>query len=654
VNMLRSNPAVAYALVLLFGIAHVALGAPANDDCESAIAVGEITDLAFDTSEATIDGPGHYMNSPNVWYCYTASCTGGATISLAGSGFDTKLAAYSGCDCYPTADDLITSNDDFHGQQSQVTFAVEAGQQYLIEVGGFNASVKGQGVITITCDSQAGAPSNDDCLNAEFVDHVTEMSFDTTYATFDGPGHCTPGPNLWYLYRAAGTGEVTIRLEGDDGFDPKLGVYLGNNCYPRSSDMIECNDDFSDNTLDSQVTFIANAHNYYLIEVGGYNEDTVGEGTMTITTENATPYNNDDCSNAKAISDVNDLIFDTRDATFDGSGLCMTSPNIWFIYTVSCTGNVTVSLLGSSYDTMLAVYEGNDCDLVSKDLIECNDDAPDVYQSEIGFAAIAGDQYVIEIGGYGSDAGKGLLSIFCEPIVDPNAPDLGDAPDSTNNFNIDMTAYPAPASVKASYPTVYDDGSAAGPYGPAHLNESIVAYLGKSFTRDTEADIGPDEDGINNIDPSSDSSNDDKGDDGIVLPLNLPHCTWTTFDYTVNVIDPNVDLWVNVWFDWNRDGDWDDTLDCTQGLVQEWAVQNQLLFDLFVGPNQVTTPAILSWHPEDGPEEIWMRITLSEQPWKGDGNPDAIGNGGSGPKDKYLYGETEDYYFTPGVSDNDL
>ena len=71
-----------------------------------------------------------------------------------------------------------------------------------------------------------------------------------------------------------------------------------------------------------------------------------------------------------------------------------------------------------------------------------------------------------------------------------------------------------------------------------------------------------------------------------MLPLNLPTCRWTTFDYTVNVIDPSVDLYVNVWLDWNRDGDWDDTVDCAQGPAKEWAVQNQLLFDLSEGLNQ--------------------------------------------------------------------
>jgi hypothetical protein len=486
-------------------------------------------------------------------------------------------------------------------------------------------------------------PSKDDCENAQAVGEVKDLAFDTTDATFDGPGLCMTSPNIWFVYTASCTGDATVSLLGS-GYDTMLAVYQGDDCDLASNDLIACNDD-APGVYQSEITFAATAGAEYLIEVGGYGSNT-GQGLLNITCVPSTQPSKDDCANAQAIGEVKDLVFDTTNATFDGPGLCMTSPNIWFVYTASCTGDATVSLLGSSFDTMLAVYEGDDCDLASKDLIECNDDAPGVYTSEITFAATADAKYLIEIGGYGSNTGVGILNIICGPGVVSDVPDLGDAPDSTNNRNRNMNAYPG---VKANYPTVYDDGSGTGPFGPAHLNEVIVAYLGKSITRENEADSGADEDGVNNINPLSGSSDDDKGDDGIVLPLNLPTCHWTTFDYTVNVVDPSVDLWVNVWFDWNRDGDWDDTLECAQGPAPEWAVQNQFLFDLPIGSNQITTPAILSWHPK-GSEEIWMRIILSEQPWKGGSNPEAKGNGGSGPQDKYLYGETEDYNFIPDVS----
>jgi len=492
-------------------------------------------------------------------------------------------------------------------------------------------------------------PPNDECSDAVQIGDVANMPFDTAGATFDGITRCMRSPNIWYCYTASCTGDVTVALSNAD-YDTMLAVYDGCVCLPDI--LIECNDDFGD-SHDSRITFAATAGDRYMIEIGAYDREATGQGLLTVSCGGEPPPpppSKDDCANAQAVGDVTGLSFDTSEATFDGPGHCMTSPNIWYCYTASCTGDVTVSLLGSSFDTVLAVYKGCGCYPTAGNMIGCNDDSGASQQSEITFAATAGSQYLIEVGGYGSETGQGLLSIGCEPAVSPSKSDLGDASDSTNNFGRSMTAYPVPASVKANYPTVFNDGSGAGPYGPVHLNAQLAAHLGKKITRETEADIGPDEDGVNNINPSASSPNHDDGDDGIVFPLNLPPCRWTTFDYLVNVIEPGTDLWVNVWLDWNRDGDWDDTPDCASGPAPEWAVQNQFLFDLPAGLNRITTPAILPWHPEDGPETIWMRITLSERPWKGGSNPGAKGNGGSGPRTKYQVGETEDYYFVADTS----
>ncbi len=651
-NGLKLESILLCVLVTLLGMAGAALGVvPANDDCSNAQAVGNVTNLAFNTTGATFDGPGHFiLEGPNIWYCYTATCTGCATISLLGSSFDTKLAVYDGCSCYPAFSELIKVSDDFDNplvRQSKLNMPVLSGHKYLIEIGGFNGS-SGPGKLTISCDAQSSGPSNDDCSDAQLIGDVNNLPFDTTCATFDGPGHCRVTPNVWYRYTAGGSGPVTVSLLGSE-FDTTLAVYDGISCYPAAGDLIECNDDFSGN-MESQITFQAIGGNQYLIEVGGYDLDTSGAGVISINSGFPTPSLNDDCADAKAVGDVTNLPFDTREATFDGPGHCLSSPNLWYRYTATCTGQATVSLCGSSFDTMLAVYKGSSCYPKLSDMIGCNDDACG-QQSELTFDVVSGNRYLIEVGGYGSETGQGLLSISCEGSVTPDKPDLGDAPDSTNSSSSVMTAYPAgdPLGVKANYATVFT-GSGTGPYGPLHVNDHLVAYLGKKITAETEADTGTDEDGINNIKPSADSPNHDLGDDGVTVPLNMPPCRWTTFNYRVTVVDPNVNLWVNVWCDWNRDGDWDDTLECTAGLAPEWAVQNQLLFGLPVGLNTVRTPAFLAWHPQNGPDEIWMRITLSEQPWTGGSAPGKKGNGGSGPKTKYEFGETEDYYFAPDVS----
>ena len=98
-----------WVLVSLISIFHVAYGAPpANDDYQNAQTVGNVTSLSFDTTEATFDGPGECIvnSSRNIWFCYTASCTGCATISLCGSSYDTKLAVYDGCSSTPDGSSL--------------------------------------------------------------------------------------------------------------------------------------------------------------------------------------------------------------------------------------------------------------------------------------------------------------------------------------------------------------------------------------------------------------------------------------------------------------------------------------------------------------------------------------------------------------------
>ena len=229
--------------------------------------------------------------------------------------------------------------------------------------------------------------------------------------------------------------------------------------------------------------------------------------------------------------------------------------------------------------------------------------------------------------------------------------ELGDAPDSTNSFGFAMTAYPpgGPPGVQANYPTVFAAGSP--PYGPIHWQPTAVAFLGNAVTLENEADIGPDQDPVNNIIPPTDNPDKDGADDGLLLPLVFPHCYPAQFNYIVTVTGlTTAPLYVNAWCDWNRDGDWDDIMPCPNGTADEWAVQNQMLTIAGPGIYTFTTPPFLPWHPVGAPGDrlpLWLRITLSEQPWQ----PGAgiVGWGGSGPAAGYQFGETEDYYVAPEI-----
>ena len=225
--------------------------------------------------------------------------------------------------------------------------------------------------------------------------------------------------------------------------------------------------------------------------------------------------------------------------------------------------------------------------------------------------------------------------------------DLGDAPDSSNSLpGRPMIAYPD-TSTAASFPTVYRIGSP--PYGPLHQSPMDCVFLGQRVSLEQEADLGFDEDPTTNLDVPGDRADLDSGDDGVVLPLVLPHCNKATLDYNVTVTDLLMrSVYVNVWFDWNRDGDWDDVVICTDGTqVQEWAVQNQQVDLTGVGTSTHTTPQFYCWHASpDKPQPLWMRITIAERSWT-QSTILAVGMGGSGPSDGYQYGETEDYFLYP-------
>jgi hypothetical protein len=104
----------------------------------------------------------------------------------------------------------------------------------------------------------------------------------------------------------------------------------------------------------------------------------------------------------------------------------------WYFFTAACTGPVTVSTCGSTFDTVLAVY--TTCPFhtvfVPPDLfciydnnlaIACNDDFCGL-SSSTTFFATAGNSYTIRIGAYASsESGTGTLSIVGPVCTTPTA-----------------------------------------------------------------------------------------------------------------------------------------------------------------------------------------------------------------------------------------
>ena len=113
---------------------------------DSGTVTGTNVNATKETGEPTHDDNG---GDSSVWYQWTPSKSGSASVDTFGSNFDTVLAVYTGS----RVDALtpIVSNDDAGiGSQSAVRFAATAGTTYYIAVDGADlGGVTAQGAITL-------------------------------------------------------------------------------------------------------------------------------------------------------------------------------------------------------------------------------------------------------------------------------------------------------------------------------------------------------------------------------------------------------------------------------------------------------------------------------------------------------------------------
>lgn len=313
-------------------------GPVGNDACANATPIGNGS-VNGSTSGMTNDGSANCGNSSNtadVWYAYTATCTGTLSVNTCGSGYDTVLSVHSACP--GTIGNQLACNDDCSGAgapcgglASCLTTSVVQGTTYYIRVSGYNGAT-GSFTLTTSC-SGSSTPANDNCANATVVGDGT-TTFSTVGATTDGPNepngcnffsYTQIGNDIWFRYSATCTGDVTVDLCGSL-YDTKIGVYSAT-CPTAPNTVLVCNDDFdcngngstSDDGFVSRVTFPAVAGTQYLLRIGGYNGAT-GNGTMTIScASSGVPIASFTAAPNPAACN--------QTVTFNGSGSSHTNPN---------------------------------------------------------------------------------------------------------------------------------------------------------------------------------------------------------------------------------------------------------------------------------------------------------------------------------------
>ncbi|MFO0832622.1 MAG: hypothetical protein U0637_12375 [Phycisphaerales bacterium] len=153
-----------------FVLRHLYTYGVSNDTCATASTVGSAYGTwQFNNCSATTDPLGTLCSGTynhDVWYRWNSTVSGPVNINTCGSTFDTVLAVYAGTQqsCPTQVNQAIACNDDSFdtctvgetSYQSNVTITAQAGQSYLIRIGGWSSTEFGPGQLNITQGSYCG------------------------------------------------------------------------------------------------------------------------------------------------------------------------------------------------------------------------------------------------------------------------------------------------------------------------------------------------------------------------------------------------------------------------------------------------------------------------------------------------------------------
>jgi mucin-19 len=118
--------------------------------------------------------------------------------------------------------------------------------------------------------------------------------------------------------------------------------------------------------------------------------------------------------------------------------------SVWWSWTAPVSGTMTLNTVGSSFDTLLAVYTGNSVSALT--LVVSDDDFSNVLQSQVVFGAKGGKTYRIAVDGFNGASGPIDLNLTWAPAVLPSIlsspqPQI-DIPGATVSFSASATGSP--------------------------------------------------------------------------------------------------------------------------------------------------------------------------------------------------------------------
>ncbi|MCP5022233.1 MAG: hypothetical protein GY930_10695 [bacterium] len=430
-------------MLLLSGLATaLASGAFAQgDDCSTASTISGLGSFPYNTTGATSSGFAggggvcSFTNNQDVFMQWTAPVSGDFVFDTFGTSYDTKLSVHHGIGCTATCGDY---NDDTGGLQSEVHISgLVAGDPVLIQVGGFGVAF-GMGVVNI-------ATWIDPCLGS-IDDGFEENDACST------PSPITAGSHTGLFASTSDLDFYSISVPAGDRLEVQLTgatFDVDFNVYDSACNLLafEFDDWAYTNTSAVTETIIFEA----ISDPTNTQNCTNYDLDISFTTPPPPPINNL-CSTATTLVGTGTTPFDTTTAYtsgFDGGGACgggsdTINQDIFYQWTVPATGDYQFDTDTSSFDTKLSIHTGTGCAATCS---AYDNDGGMGFQSLITLTGLnVGDMLLIQVGGFGTESGAGVLNI--SPWVDPCA-----VPDDMFEENDDCVS--AVAMVDGTYPALF-------------------------------------------------------------------------------------------------------------------------------------------------------------------------------------------------------
>jgi hypothetical protein len=349
----------------------ILLDPPPNDNCvdlvPSALTPGTPLVFTGDGTEATNDCG--LVGYPEVWEAFSISEELNVVIDYCGTSPAQQFyigTMLTQCPCATSINatymDIMTCIDG----NLAIHFNNLPAGTYYFPVFSYYGTI-GQYTIHINATEPPPPPPNDNCESVipTTLNPNSQLTFSGTGA--GGTNDCPlfGFPEVWEAFTISEELNVTIDFCGTT---PAL--------YGMSTVLTQCQCESLINNYgqvnwgacedgNGSITFRhLPAGTYYYPVYAGI--DAAGPYTMHVTSEVPPPGPaNDNCADAEAIGEVQNLEYSNFEATFDGPGVCVTTANVWYLYTPSASGEVVVDLCAPyeqyNLDTKMAIYESAGC-----------------------------------------------------------------------------------------------------------------------------------------------------------------------------------------------------------------------------------------------------------------------------------------------------